>query len=163
MLLFVLCVAFISAVSAICYYPDASTAPQDTPCLNSAGDTFCCGEGYVCLSNRICKSVAATNDPNSQSTYVRGSCTDPTWRSSACPSFCIDPRFGELGSLLSQKERQRDGDREESSVWLVNAYTQGWMNRQRRRRSRHKQMRQRPNRLLLLLRWLLRQLQLHLW
>lgn len=29
-----------------------------------------------------------TIDANSQNTYVRGSCTDSTWKSSYCPSFC---------------------------------------------------------------------------
>ncbi|KAL3413139.1 hypothetical protein V8F44DRAFT_662560 [Aspergillus fumigatus] len=36
----------------------------------------CCGQGYACLSNLICTATE--------------SCTDHTWRSSACPLFCIN-------------------------------------------------------------------------
>lgn len=34
-----------------------------------------------------------SDDPieaGSSSSYVRGSCTDSTWRSSYCPNFCVD-------------------------------------------------------------------------
>ena len=94
MFLFLLSLFVVSAVS-ICYYPDGSTAPQDTPCKNDGGNSTCCGQGYACLSNSICMSVPGlTNDPNSQSTYVRGSCTDKSWLSPSCPLFCLNPKFG---------------------------------------------------------------------
>ena len=82
-------------IGAICYYPDGtSISPQDVPCSDDGGDSTCCGPGYACLSNKICMATSATaNDEhgNPPSKYVRGSCTDKTWRSSACPAFCLNP------------------------------------------------------------------------
>ncbi|KAF2479227.1 hypothetical protein BDY17DRAFT_313780 [Neohortaea acidophila] len=76
-------------VSAICYYPDGTVTPGDVPCLTGNDPSFCCSFGYACLNNQICMTTSHT--PNATNTYVRGSCTDPTWRSANCPSFCVNP------------------------------------------------------------------------
>lgn len=85
--LFCCCVDF---VAAICYYPDRSLSPQDVPCSDSEGESNCCGPGYACLSNKVCRQAHRDDNGNIiKYTYGRGSCTDRNWRSSACPSFCI--------------------------------------------------------------------------
>ncbi|KAK3311628.1 uncharacterized protein B0T15DRAFT_522099 [Chaetomium strumarium] len=79
---------------AICYYPSGDVAPQDLPCNDEAGQAACCGPAYVCLSNGICMSSGLEKQLPNQALYVRGSCTDKDWRSSKCPSFCVDPAKG---------------------------------------------------------------------
>ena len=84
--------------SAICYYPDGvSVAPQDVPCNGGSSNSVCCGPGYACLSNKICKRNNETLDNLSSQTYVRGSCTDKKWLSAGCPSFCLANRDGGEG------------------------------------------------------------------
>ncbi|KAF4157108.1 hypothetical protein CNMCM6069_005880 [Aspergillus lentulus] len=73
-----------------CYYPDGSVAPQDTPCQDSTKQATCCGQGYACLSNSICMATGDEIKKPGASLYVRGSCTNQTWRSSACPLFGIN-------------------------------------------------------------------------
>ena len=70
-------------IEATCYYPDGTTATNDFPCTkNSTVDAdYCCGEGFMCLTNKLCLE----ND----GAFFRGSCTDRSWSSTACPSFCI--------------------------------------------------------------------------
>ena len=76
-------------VLTLCYYPDGTPARGDTPCSHS-GNSTCCGSLYACMSNSICKSVGVTDDPSDRTGYVRGSCTDRSWSSDACPAFCIN-------------------------------------------------------------------------
>lgn len=76
----------------ICYYPDGSVAPQDTPCSDTSAESTCCGQGYACLSNNICMATGDEIIKNGATLYVRGSCTDQKWRSSSCPLFCINPK-----------------------------------------------------------------------
>ncbi|KAE8441298.1 hypothetical protein EG329_005528 [Mollisiaceae sp. DMI_Dod_QoI] len=74
-----------------CYYPNGDIAPNDTPCdptANATNATFCCGQGYACLSNMICMSTPAVTGWNGAALYSRGSCTDQTWEGS-CPWFCV--------------------------------------------------------------------------
>lgn len=78
---------------AICYYPNGDTAPQDTPCTDATAQSACCGEGYACLSNGICEATGDELQKPDASTYVRGSCTDQTWRSSDCPNFCVNSEY----------------------------------------------------------------------
>lgn len=80
-----------SRVEAICYYPDGSVSPQDTPCSDQTSESTCCGQGYACLTNNICMATGAELQKPDASIYVRGSCTDKNWRSSNCPLFCINP------------------------------------------------------------------------
>ncbi|KAH8757180.1 hypothetical protein F5883DRAFT_159453 [Diaporthe sp. PMI_573] len=82
-----------STCSAICYYPDGTTAPQDVPCNDNADHSACCGQGYACLSNGVCMATGDELQKSGASTYVRGSCTDSAWRSSSCPSFCVSPLY----------------------------------------------------------------------
>lgn len=83
----------ISQSLAICYYPDGSAASQDTPCNDETAESACCGQGYACLSNGVCKATGDELQKPGASTYVRGSCTDSNWRSSYCPSFCVNPQY----------------------------------------------------------------------
>jgi hypothetical protein len=74
---------------ATCYYPSGREAPSDVPCRSDTPFSTCCGQGFVCLSNGLCQStlddVARAGAPE----FVRGACTDGTWRSSNCPLFCV--------------------------------------------------------------------------
>lgn len=62
-----------------CYHPDGSVSP-DTPCTNSV-NSACCSVTAWCLDNGlwIDKLILA-----------RGSCTDRTRQSTACPIICRD-------------------------------------------------------------------------
>ena len=90
MTLFTLCrllllVAFGLQVHTSCYYPDGTYIAPDRPCIgNGTQDSFCCGPGTICLSDKTCYQP---NVP-SHFSYVRGSCTDQSFSSSACPQFC---------------------------------------------------------------------------
>lgn len=37
-----------------CFWPDKSSAPEDTPCDPNAEDSMCCGPTDICLSNKMC-------------------------------------------------------------------------------------------------------------
>ena len=95
-LLTLLCiVGFYYHVHGLCYFPDGETiADHDTPC-NSDIHSFCCGQGFACLSNGLCKLTDNVVDAGpGQSTFVRGSCSDKAWGSS-CPAFCVNTRNGD--------------------------------------------------------------------
>ncbi|KAI1269832.1 hypothetical protein F5Y18DRAFT_371754 [Xylariaceae sp. FL1019] len=76
---------------SICYYPDGTVAPQDTPCDDDSSESTCCGQGYACLSNHICQATGEERHKNGATEFVRGSCTDKNWRSGSCPAFCVNP------------------------------------------------------------------------
>lgn len=83
---------------SICYFPDGTIPRQDTPC-QSEGESTCCGAGYACLSNNLCKLTEHVPNPASdQSEWVRGSCTDRSWKSPNCPNFCVTPSNGDNAS-----------------------------------------------------------------
>ncbi|KAI5464245.1 hypothetical protein BGZ63DRAFT_401211 [Mariannaea sp. PMI_226] len=84
-------------VSAACYYPNGKLAPNDVPCRDDISNSVCCGQGYACLSNGICQATGDELQKEHATEYVRGSCTDRNWRSSACPLFCIDPDVDNVG------------------------------------------------------------------
>jgi hypothetical protein len=48
-----------------------------------------------------------------QTTYVRGSCTDPTWSDPNCPSFCVSPAHQDAadGGMGIKKCDNTDKDR----------------------------------------------------
>ena len=84
---------------ALCYFPDGKTVAKGyLPCLDN-GNSFCCGVGYACLSNQLCESLSPNNltslDKELQTSFVRGACTDPAWKDSNCPSFCITASNGD--------------------------------------------------------------------
>ncbi|VUC30785.1 unnamed protein product, partial [Clonostachys rosea] len=81
---------FPSISNAACYYPSGKLAPNDTPCRDDTSNSVCCGQGYACLSNGICQATGAELLKPGATEFVRGGCTDKTWRSSSCPSFCVD-------------------------------------------------------------------------
>lgn len=85
---------YISPATATCYYPNGGTA-NDVPCNSETDESTCCGTGYACfgISSQyyLCKSTGDEIQKSGASTYVRGSCTDKTWRSGNCPSVCVDP------------------------------------------------------------------------
>jgi hypothetical protein len=92
MLLLCLLFLLLGRSQAICWFPDGITSPHgDEPC-QTTGNSTCCGKGFACLSNRLCMLTAYNTEAGpGQSTYVRGSCTDRTWRDPNCPSFCLNP------------------------------------------------------------------------
>src|SRR5947207_8279824 len=76
---------YISATISPCFWPDGTLANPDVPCSAGPDPTFCCHSTHTCLSNKLC----LVPDVNSGvGRYKRGTCTDPTWGSSACTSFC---------------------------------------------------------------------------
>ncbi|KAL2176966.1 uncharacterized protein P884DRAFT_29605 [Thermothelomyces heterothallicus CBS 202.75] len=81
---------------AACYYPSGLQAPNDTPCRDDTPHATCCGPGYACLSNGICQATGEELKKPGASEFVRGSCTDKTWRSSNCPLFCINEEYDYL-------------------------------------------------------------------
>ena len=80
--------AALQTCSAKCYYPDGTQA-ADFPCDPDAENSMCCGDGrpvkdfvgFACLSNKMCQS--------SSGRIIRGSCTDPTWKSPECVGYCL--------------------------------------------------------------------------
>lgn len=76
--------------NAACYYPSGKNAPNDIPCRDDTSHATCCGPGYACLSNGICQATGEEQGSRDASEFVRGSCTDESWRNSNCPLFCIE-------------------------------------------------------------------------
>ncbi|KAF2434194.1 hypothetical protein EJ08DRAFT_730892 [Tothia fuscella] len=71
-----------------CYWPSGKAVSDNqtelyhyTPCFD--GDSHCCAIGEVCLTNGLC--YGAVEGQN-----YRGACTDSTWRTANCPTFCSD-------------------------------------------------------------------------
>lgn len=69
-----------------CYYPDGNLDDGLAPCNAGADVSSCCGRQDICLDNGYC-IVQTENYGNRLS---RAGCTDGTWKSSACPSYCSD-------------------------------------------------------------------------
>ena len=92
----VLLILFLTFITeSTCYFPDGTIPRQDTPC-QSEGESTCCGAGYACLSNNLCELTEHVPNPApGQSQWVRGSCTDQTWKSPNCPNFCLTPSNGD--------------------------------------------------------------------
>lgn len=87
---FILFLIFTSLVTSICYFPNGDIANNNFPCNGDAENSHCCNSGYVCYDGGLCLPWEGYEDK-----YVRGSCTDQTWRSGACPSYCVtNPRGG---------------------------------------------------------------------
>ena len=80
-------ILFAVVANCQCYYPDGSAA-NDTACFPQNAVSFCCGYGYACLENQICSATSSVQSSNPS--LIRGSCTDSTWKSSACPQFCLN-------------------------------------------------------------------------
>ncbi|SLM37654.1 hypothetical protein LPUS_00823 [Lasallia pustulata] len=72
---------------ATCYFPDGSVAGDNFPCFPDQAVSFCCGANWVCSKNLLCLATSLIHD-----LVVRGSSTDKSWRSAACPQFCTNNR-----------------------------------------------------------------------
>jgi hypothetical protein len=83
----------IPVLSSTCYYPNGDPSLNDVPCNSTATDSTRCRSTYACLSNNICMSTDLTPASSGGTTYVRGSCTDQSWKSDVCPLFCIIPQY----------------------------------------------------------------------
>lgn len=81
---------FWPGAEAACYYPSGRLSPNDTPCRDDTPHATCCGQGYACISNGMCQATGEELAKAGASEFVRGACTDKTWRSSSCPLFCIE-------------------------------------------------------------------------
>ncbi|PYI01214.1 hypothetical protein BO78DRAFT_464786 [Aspergillus sclerotiicarbonarius CBS 121057] len=84
------------AAGTTCYFPEGNVADDYTPCSDN-GDSFCCNEDSICLSNGLCTSM---HQP-----YVlgRGACTSQNWNeSSVCNDVChgITTAWGSACSLI---------------------------------------------------------------
>lgn len=75
-----------SVAEKVCYHPNGKVAEQTVPCYKTAGESFCCPFGHVCLSTKLC--VNTLDLPTSIGRVIRGSCTDRSWKSKECPMFC---------------------------------------------------------------------------
>lgn len=82
--------SLVQSASAIRYYPNGAITQSDVACSEVTTESACCSVGYVCLSNGIYMQTYLSIASDSESSYVRGSCTDQTWRSSFCPNFCVN-------------------------------------------------------------------------
>ncbi|KAL7812178.1 hypothetical protein V8C44DRAFT_349586 [Trichoderma aethiopicum] len=109
---------FITQSTALCFYPDGTPAPGDVPCTDSTANSVCCGTGYACLSNGICQATGDELKKPGATEFVRGSCTDKTFRSSACPSFCGTPGQDNVGG---GEGMAKCADTKEDLYWCINA------------------------------------------
>ena len=85
---FILARSDATPLAQTCYNPDG-TFSGDIPCWSVSTASACCGPGWECLPNNICK--------NHMGDLSRGSCTDQTWESTGCPQFCYGTRVPTLG------------------------------------------------------------------
>jgi hypothetical protein len=79
-----------------CYYPGGEEATGDYPCDSDAEHSACCAGGTLgkaCLANKLCWSPGMR--------FARGSCTDPSFKSPACPDYCT--RKAPLTSCAKRK------------------------------------------------------------
>ncbi|KAF2177900.1 hypothetical protein K469DRAFT_754854 [Zopfia rhizophila CBS 207.26] len=98
LLLSIYVLALISRSSTVCYIPDKNTVvEQNVPCSEGSGESVCYGPSYACLSNGICQATSAELRKDGATEFVRGSCTDKTWKSGRCPGFCLTNQCREAG------------------------------------------------------------------
>ncbi|KAL7784921.1 hypothetical protein V8C37DRAFT_339939 [Trichoderma ceciliae] len=116
MLPLVLLVVLAARVNATCFFPDGSTS-GDVPCTDTTKNSACCGFGYACLSNGICQATGEELQKPGASEFVRGSCTDKTWRSSDCQTFCINPA---LDSLAGGEGLEKCTNTSQDIYWCIN-------------------------------------------
>ncbi|KAF2102496.1 hypothetical protein NA57DRAFT_52068 [Rhizodiscina lignyota] len=79
-----------------CYGPNG-TLGNNLPCFPDADVSFCCGTGWICTTNLLCVSPFADLAGNF-STLQRGTCTDQSWNSPACPSYCRGGSYLDRGA-----------------------------------------------------------------
>ena len=88
---------YCSLVHSLCYFPNGAVSTQDTPCRDDLDQSTCCGQGYACLTNNMCMATGKELQKAGATRFVRGSCTDKSWRSGNCPNFCADPEKDNTG------------------------------------------------------------------
>lgn len=93
-----------------CYYPSKLVAIEDYACNRSSEISSCCAVDWTCLDNGLCRKHLRRG-----TTDVRGSCTDPAFLTSACPSYCSgisDPLFFDRSmkcKLMNQADDPKGG------------------------------------------------------
>ena len=80
-----------------CYSPDRTLTEQDSPCDLSSEESACCNRNDICLDNHLCLPQSSPL----RNIIYRGTCTDSSWQSDACPKYCQD-------SELSSTSRPMD-------------------------------------------------------
>lgn len=81
-----------------CYNDNGVIIEDDVPCSPNAEQSFCCGKYWTCLDGGFCSDQNTTQLVGTQDTLLaRATCTDRTFKSDACPKFCLG---GELEELL---------------------------------------------------------------
>lgn len=71
---------------APCHAPGGTISPLDQPCYPSASDSFCYPPSSICSSNKLCVVTGGQ--------ALRGSYTDLSFSSPACPNFCLHREAG---------------------------------------------------------------------
>lgn len=107
-LLFVVFPVSVMSQGKACYFKDGSLAANDYACYPNNDISFCCGPGYACLDDLVCEKTNDAIDPYNNNTYVRGSCTDYSWGSTACPNFCTGIDRKTAGSCSAARGLTRD-------------------------------------------------------
>lgn len=87
---------YCSHVSAICYWPDGTLTAEDVACQDNSAESACCSPGFVCLSSGLCMVSSDVIRIPGDTIYRRSSCTDSTWRSSSCASYCLNEDEGDI-------------------------------------------------------------------
>lgn len=77
-----------TVIASNCYFPQGDIGVNDVVCFPLSQESFCCGPGYACLENQLCMKTAEANDGLPNGFLNRGSCTDQSFNSTACPQFC---------------------------------------------------------------------------
>jgi hypothetical protein len=97
-----------------CYTPDGTIAENNFAC--SPDLDVCCGLNAVCLSNLLCY------DPKQSFVqgFNRGTCTDPTWQSSSCPTFCDQCKSPTKEAWLMQLVNRNSGTE------VISCGSNGW-------------------------------------
>lgn len=80
-----------------CYTPNGAVWEGHTPCNQAADESHCCGSNDFCLSNGHCLQAEGVY----ANRIGRGSCTDSSWRSEACPYECSDGKNSLRASMIS--------------------------------------------------------------
>src|SRR5437764_409487 len=88
----------ISQISATCFFPDGSSDSSHSPCTSDS-TSFCCDEGFQCLSNGLCNDARYDNFQR----VLRGGCTDKSW-GPGCPSRCTSGEFYPTSSYGEEKK-----------------------------------------------------------
>jgi len=76
----------LSSATKTCYWPSGKTAGALTPCNDTLSVSHCCKESDVCISNGLCFSPGL-------GVLVRRGCTDRSWNSTECPSYCLADKY----------------------------------------------------------------------